>query len=147
MAEKQKKYVIKIPGQLVEVTEEIYLTYYRMRRRELFLEEKDMQHGISRYSDLDTEEILGEEMIPDRTSEDIQDTVVAKLMTERLQQCLRLLPDAERELIHALYFEGLSERQLSKRTGLPQKTINDRKHKALRRLKNWLERPKKFRST
>ena len=40
MAEK-KKYQIKIQGQLVPVTEEVYLTYYRMNRRELHLEEQD----------------------------------------------------------------------------------------------------------
>ena len=39
MAEK-KKYQIKIQGQLVPVTEEVYLTYYRMNRRELHLEWK-----------------------------------------------------------------------------------------------------------
>lgn len=33
MAEK-KVYKIRIPGALVEVTKEVYLTYYRMARRE-----------------------------------------------------------------------------------------------------------------
>ncbi len=34
MAQK-KEYRIKVEGQLIPVTEEVYLTYYRMRRREL----------------------------------------------------------------------------------------------------------------
>ena len=45
MAEK-KEYRIKVQGQLVPVTEEVYLTYYRMKRRELHLEEKDTAHGV-----------------------------------------------------------------------------------------------------
>ena len=55
MAEK-KEYQIKVQGQLVPVTEEVYLTYYRMKRRELHLEEKDAAHGVFYYSALDTEE-------------------------------------------------------------------------------------------
>lgn len=41
MAEK-KKYQIKVQGQLVPVSKEVYLTYYRMRRHERHLEEKDI---------------------------------------------------------------------------------------------------------
>lgn len=45
MAEK-KEYWIKVQGQLVPVTKEIYLVYYRMDRRERHLEEKDRAHGV-----------------------------------------------------------------------------------------------------
>ena len=38
-------------------------------------------------------------------------------------------------MIFALYFDGLSERQLSERTGVPSMTIHDRKIKILRKLK------------
>jgi len=37
MAEK-KEYRIKVQGQLVPVTEEVYVTYHRMKRRETYLE-------------------------------------------------------------------------------------------------------------
>ncbi|WP_291567495.1 hypothetical protein [Clostridium sp. UBA2485] len=40
MAQK-KEYRIKVEGQSIPVTEEVYLTYYCMRRRELHLKEKD----------------------------------------------------------------------------------------------------------
>ena len=32
MAEK-KKYFIRVPGELIEVSKDIYLSYYRMKRR------------------------------------------------------------------------------------------------------------------
>mgnify|MGYP000260390419 CR=1 FL=1 len=54
MAEK-KEYRIKVQGQLVPVSEEVYLTYHRMKRRETYLEERDTTNGVFYYSALDTE--------------------------------------------------------------------------------------------
>ena len=45
----------------------------------------------------------------------------------------------EASLIHALFYEGLSERQLSKRTGIPQRTIHDRKRRILVKLHKLME--------
>ena len=45
MAEK-KKHLIKVQDQLVPVNEEVYLTYYRMKRREIYLEERDTANGV-----------------------------------------------------------------------------------------------------
>ena len=111
MAEK-KEYRIKVQRQLVPVIEEVYLTYYRMKRRELHLEEKDMAHGVFYYSALDTEETNGEDSIPDRTSPRVEDMVVDKLIAEKLHQCLSQLTKTE--------------------TGIPRMTLHDRKVKILR---------------
>ena len=97
MAEK-KKYQIKIQGQLVPVTEEVYLTYYRMNRRELHLEEQDRKHGVFHYSALDTEDITGEDGIPDRISPPVEDVVADKLLAEKLHQCLAQLTVEEQKL-------------------------------------------------
>lgn len=51
---------------------------------------------------------------------------------------LKLEPD-EKELIYALYFDGLSERRLSEKTGTPCMTIHDRKIKILVKLHKFLE--------
>ena len=53
MAEK-KEYRIKVQGQLVPVSEEVYFTYYRMKRRETYLEERDTANGVFYYSAMDT---------------------------------------------------------------------------------------------
>ena len=122
MAEK-KEYRIKVQGQLVPVTEEVYLTYYRMKRRELHLEEKDMAHGVFYYSALDTEETNGEDSIPDRTSPRVEDMVVDKLIVEKLHQCLSQLTKEEQELIFTLFFQNKSEHQLATETGIPRMTL------------------------
>lgn len=56
-----------------------------------------------------------------------------------LRVALLHLEVSEMELIQSLFFKGMSERQLSKITGVPPMTIHDRKIKILRKLKKFLE--------
>jgi DNA-directed RNA polymerase specialized sigma24 family protein len=60
-------------------------------------------------------------------------------MLEKLKSSLILLNQAEMELIKALFYDGVSEREWSAVTGIPQKTINDRKQRILNKLKKLLE--------
>lgn len=45
----------------------------------------------------------------------------------------------ERLLIHELFYNGKSERELSAMIAVPQKTINDRKRKILAKLRRQME--------
>ena len=138
MAE-HKKYYIHVPGALVEVSEDIYFAYYQEKRRGRTLREKDERNGAISYDGLDTPELSGQEMIPDRDAVSVEDAAIANILRGELRRCLALLDEPDRQLIHALYFEGLSEREYAKRVGVPQRTINDRRHRALRKLKKLLE--------
>ena len=138
MAEK-KEYQIKVQGQLVPVSEEVYLTYYRMNRRERHLEEKDKAHSVFYYSALDTEETNGEDAIPDLISPCVEDQVMDKLIAEKLHQCLSQLTIEEQEMIFTLFFQNKSEHQLAAETGIPRMTLHDRKVKILRTLKKLME--------
>ena len=121
------------------MTQEVYQAYYQAKRHDKTLCEKDERNGLVSYDGMDTEDILGEEVIPDRDTVSVEDTAIANILRGKLRYCLTLLDAPDWELIHALYFEGMSERQLSKRTGIPQRTINDRKQRTLRTLKKLLE--------
>ena len=87
MAER-KEYQIKVQGQLVPVSEEIYLTYHRMKRRETYLEEKDTTNGVFYYSALDTEGTNGEDVNPNLVSPRVEDLIMDKLIAEKLHKCL-----------------------------------------------------------
>jgi RNA polymerase sigma factor (sigma-70 family) len=139
MAEK-KEYRIKVQGQLVPVTEEVYLTYYRMKRRELHLEEKDTAHGVFYYSALDTAETNGEDAIPDRTSPRVDDIAVDKVMAQRLRQCIAQLSKEEQDLIFALYFQGKTQMELERETGIKQQTISYRDRQIRLKLKKMMEK-------
>lgn len=138
MAER-KKYYIHIPGSLIEVSESVYFAYYQEKRRNRTLEEKDERNGTVSYDGLDTPELSGQEMIPDRDAVSVEDAAIATILRDELHRCLALLDKPDRQLIQALYFEGLSERKYAKRVGIPQQTISDRKRRVLSRLKKFLE--------
>ena len=138
MAE-HKKYYINVPGALVEVSEGVYFAYYQEKRRGRTLREKDERNGAVSYDELDTPELTGQEMIPDRDAVSVEDAALANILREKLHRCLALLDEPDRQLIQALYFEGLSERKYAKRVEIPQQTISDRKRRILARLKKLLE--------
>ena len=135
----KKNLYIKINGELINVSEEIYLTYYRMRSRERYLDQKDIRNGKVLYSNLDTDETTGEEGIPDLDAESVEDVAVRKMMADKLHKCLDLLPGNDRELLIELYFNEKSEVQLSKELGILQQTISYRKQKILKKLQKMMK--------
>ena len=139
MAE-EKKYYIRVPETLVEVTEEVYRAYHQEDRHGRTMEEKDQRNGLASYDELDTVELTGREMIPDREATGVEDAAIANLLRDKLHHCLALLPDSDRQLISALYFDGLSERKLSEKTGVHHMTIHSRKAAILRTLKKMMEK-------
>ena len=139
MAE-QKKYYIRVPEALVEVSKDLYSEYHKIERHLSTLKEKDARYGLVSLSSLETRRASIEETIPDRNAEPVEDQVVIKLMAVKLKRCINRLPSAERELIRAIYFEGMSERELAGKTGIHYMTLHSRKKKILRKLKNMLEK-------
>ncbi|WP_066091109.1 sigma factor-like helix-turn-helix DNA-binding protein [Anaerotignum neopropionicum] len=59
-------------------------------------------------------------------------------MVEKLYDCLSVLDKTELKLIKLLFFVGYSERELSKITGIPRKTISYQKRRILKKLKKLL---------
>ena len=128
-----------LEGHLVEVTKDVYLTYYRVERHTKTLDEKDVRNGKVSYSDLDTEETLGEEMVPDPNAESVEDKAVGNILLQELRQCLAQLPLEEQNLIRALYFEELTEREYAKQINISQKAVNKRRHKILSKLRDLMK--------
>lgn len=107
----REKYMIKIQGDLIEVSEDVYYAYFRMERQERWQEEKKQAHDVLSYDAMDNEEIVGAEMIPDLASPSLEENVISREVKDRLHHAVEALPRGERELIHAIYFEGKSERE------------------------------------
>ena len=131
----KEKYYIRVPQALVEVSEEVYSEYHSIERHLETLDEKDERHGLVSYSALDDGELVGEDIVSDPCAESVEEKTISQLMIDKLRHCIQSLSPPERSLIQAIYYEGLSERQFSKRSGIPQKTVNNRKRKILSKLK------------
>ena len=78
-------------------------------------------------------------MIPDLQSPSVEDYVLEKIKKEQLHSCLSLLTNAERDLIYALYFENLTEREYAARIGVSQTSVNRRKHKIEEKLQKMMQ--------
>ena len=131
------KRFLPLHGMLMEVDEEFYEDFYRQKNRDEYLTWRTKNKDVS-YQDYDTEDCSGEDMLVD-PDEDIVTQVTDKLMAEHVRYVVSLLPSDERELIEALFFKGYSERQWSKISGVPQRTICYRKNVILQKLKKILK--------
>ena len=65
MAE-EKKYYIRVRGTLVQVASEVYKACHQTKRRAKTLYEKNERNMLVSYDAMDTDDMLGEEMIPDQ---------------------------------------------------------------------------------
>lgn len=72
--------------------------------------------------------------------ESVDDTVIKTMMIEKMLICLKQLDLEEQRLITDLFFKDKSERKVSGETGVPQRTIHDRKVKVLIKLKKLMEK-------
>lgn len=132
------KYQLPVDGIMIDVTEEQYRAFYKCKRREKYLEESDQEHKLYHYSDLDTEEILGEEMFSYPHEESVEERIVDRLLIESLLRCVGKLPEEDQELIHALYYQGKSERICADEFGTCQKTINNQRNRILDKLREMM---------
>jgi len=57
----------------------------------------------------------------------------------KLQKAISTLSEKEKRIIVEIFSNKKSERELSVEMAIPQKTINDRKHAVLKKLKKYLE--------
>ena len=138
MADKEK-YMIKIQGNLIEVSEDVYYAYFRMDRQERWQEEKKQDHDVVSYDALDNGETVGAEAIQDMNSPGMEELVIANELKERLHNIVAALPKPERELIQAIYFEDIPVSDYAKRVGLSHRGINKQRKRILSKLKMLLD--------
>jgi len=129
---------LPLHGMLMEVTPEQYRDFYKERRRQRYLYERSKENRDISIDMLTTEQFNGADILFSDEM-DIEEQVAYKLLLDKLHSCLSLLTEEEQELIYALFFGEKTEREWSAETGIPQKTINNRKRKILLKLKALLE--------
>ena len=127
-----KDFYIFINGEKAPVSEEVYRTFKRPAWAERKRRQVRADHELSLEAfaedgfDLPSEDKLVDEIVAD------------KLLLDMLMSALDELAENERRLIDALYFDGKSERDVAAETGVPQTTLNYRKNKILKWLKEKL---------
>jgi RNA polymerase sigma factor (sigma-70 family) len=132
------KLFIPVQGCLLEVVREQYADFYKEKERWRYLKKLDTNHKLLSLDGFTDGEGNVIDFIIDETV-DIVETVVHAVMVDRLKVALPLLSSSEQALIHAIFFEGLSEREVGLRLGVTQSVVNKRKAKILAKLRKIIE--------
>lgn len=136
--------IITVDGMDVEVPEDVYLAYSQADRRERYVRE-EMEAGklLSLDKLLEDEvplEPLGVELAlsaEDTTLEREEGNETAKQL-KKLTEALSGLNTAERQLLQALYFEGIPAREYARQLGVYHRTVLYRRDKLLEKLRRMI---------
>jgi len=128
----QKQYFIKVEGQEVPVTEEVYRAYIRPVWKEHKRLEREKARECGPNVSLDQMIENNNEIADDVNIEDI---VADSILLQQLMSALGELADNEIDLIKSIFYENKSERDIAKETNTPQTTISYRKKKILKKLR------------
>lgn len=138
---------IKVGKELVPVTEEIYREYYKMKRRERYLEE-DVKVGRIDV-DMENEKVtfvpnkedslqrlmdLGSDFVEEQLVEDV---IVDKAMLLILQEAMKELDRQEKELINDLYYKEMPVRDAAKKRDISHVAVIKRRDKILDKLRKY----------
>ena len=137
--------VIRVGNELVPVSEEIYQEYYKMARRERYLEkdrkvgriEVDMEKEKVTFIDSkeDSMQRLMEQGADFADDQAIEDILCDKAELLILQQAMSELDREEQDLIRAIYYRKQSTRQIAERKNVSQPAIVKRHKKVLDKLR------------
>ena len=130
-----KKYYWKMNGYIYEVTKEQYYRYRKEQDRHDYLREAEEEAVILSLDSLGGEGKDGVNFIAD-PNVNVEEEVVHRIMLDKLRSALDKLSSEELMLIDLLYTQLKSEREISKLSGIPQKTVNNKKKKLLEKLRN-----------
>ena len=147
---------ITVDGTRLEVSEEIYAAYaeigYKMENMEIGLKHdrvlKDSEGKAVRDEygqpiilperEVSLEKLIDEDWEYQSFEPSPEETIVKLLGVVELRVCLSLLGAEERELINALFFNGLTIREYAEITGRSKSSIDRHKVKILGKLRKLL---------
>ena len=138
------RYFIDMDDFILEVSKENHDQWHREKERLNYRKKKLLERGftvISLYSDAISENGSGEDVIPDDMVFVEEESLLIAEVRD-LYSALAKLDKASRQLIYDLYLakEPKSLRQLSRETGVPVMTLQDRKKRIFLQLKQILSR-------
>ena len=112
----------------------VSLSEQRQIERNKYLKKLDIEHGLISMDDMDNGQTVGCE-----TSEDIAASVERDCLKRKLFDCLSILTEDERELIDAIFFYGMTEREYAAQKGVYHNAIHKKKIRILKKLKKLME--------
>ena len=141
--EERANYYLYIDGQAVPVSEQVYRAYRHYERKEEYFSydlktekfQKETATFLPNRED-SYERLLEKARQFAASGMSVEEQAVSSVWLEELLQCLSA---DERVILHKLYFEDKSERNVSIELGISKTALHHRKVKLLQKLKKLLE--------
>lgn len=137
--ENNKKYAIYVNNQKVEVSKEIYQAYWKSVEHERYLIRQIKNTCIYLDHLLDDYERNSVELGTIKDLDPTHNNAIKNIMIEELTTKLSSLSEEERNLIHAVYYDGMSDHEYARKTSQKQTTISKRHRALLRKLRKLLK--------
>ena len=138
MKKEKKEFYLYVNGQKVKVSEDIYKVYWREREHEKYLEQVDRKNHLLFFSSLDQDGHFAETLVDE--SVDVAKIVETQMMIEAVRNAISKLNAEERDIIERLYFNDETLSSVARDKGVTYQTIQWRKDRILRKLKEILEK-------
>jgi len=137
------KNIITVDGIDVEVTDEVFLAYSQAERRERYQLEDQKKGRVLSLEQLQ-EDNMHLEFLTTDSVESAEEIVIAQETEKKRNELLNKLNDLmqrltaeEYKLIYALYFEGVSARELARINNVSDMAIRKKRDRILQKLKNF----------
>ena len=134
---REKKF-IGLHSMIMEVSEKEYIGFYRNKRRQKYLDEQRRDNGDVSYDALNSDEFNGEEILIAELP-DVCDTLVHQQLLDKLRKTVDALPEDEKALIVAHFYDEVLQTELAERYGVSQQAISKKIAKIRAKLKKLLE--------
>ncbi len=129
----REQYVIRMDnGTLVEVTRDVYLTWYQSLRRERYQEEQSRKHGVCSLNELEEKGDFFSK--PANGGEGAEETALRNIFRDEVHKAVCSLPVEDAKLITLLYFSETSVKDTANILGCCQKTVRNRRKRILKEL-------------
>ena len=133
-----KEYYLYVKGKAVPVSEEVYKAYWKITEHEKYLQRKDWKHNVIPFSALDHDGHFVDNIVDE--SVDVEKIVETQMMIEAVRNAISRLNAEEKDIIERLYFNDETLSSVARDKGVTYQTIQWRKDRILRKLKEILEK-------
>lgn len=139
-------YIITIDGEDRSVPAAVYRAYSQADRRERYLAEAESAETILSIEKMAEDGVLLEkyEITHAESAEAVllsqEEAAEHKAMLEAIGTALLSLTDDERKLIQAIFFEGISLREMARRKGVTFEAVRKQRDRILKKLKIFCEK-------
>lgn len=128
-----KEFKVRINKEIIYVNEDVYIVYYKMGRRERYLNEVSIKKDLS-YNHLMAQDYPVELKMSEQ-QEFIEDEIIKKIMIDEMLIAIHALTEYEKMIINEIFFCETSIRKLANNLNISKSTLHEQKEKILKKLR------------